>query len=104
MRTVRRTAGSRGACLYFTKLLAVWLLRIGEPLELGGFPRRRLRVHDPRRSQCGNEHLILAAGQAVTARGGSGITPAGELRNHLGIRPRKRLDPTGILAKPAPVA
>jgi len=47
---------------------------------------------------------ILAAGQAVTAQGGSGITPAGELRTHPRIRPRKRLDPTGILAKPAPVA
>jgi putative transposase len=47
---------------------------------------------------------ILAAGQAVTAQGGSGITPAGELRTHPRIRPRKRLAPTGIPAKAATTA
>ena len=47
---------------------------------------------------------ILAAGQAVTAQGGSGVTPADELRTH----PRKRLPrqfaPTGIPAKAAAAA
>ena len=47
---------------------------------------------------------ILAAGQAVTAQGGSGVTPADELRTH----PRKRLPrqfaPTGIPANAAAAA
>ena len=47
---------------------------------------------------------ILAAGQAVTAQGGSGVTPADELRTH----PRKRLQarpaPTGIPIKAAAAA
>ena len=47
---------------------------------------------------------ILAAGQAVTAQGGSGVTPADELRTHPRMRPRKRSGPTGIPAKAATAA
>ena len=47
---------------------------------------------------------ILAAGQAVTAQGGSGVAPADELRTHPRRRPPARLAPTGIPAKAAAAA
>ena len=47
---------------------------------------------------------ILAAGQAVSAQGGSGVTSAGELRTHPRSRLRKRSAPTGIPAKAASAA
>jgi hypothetical protein len=47
---------------------------------------------------------ILAAGQAVAAQGGSGVTPADELRTHPRDRRRKPPGSTGIPAKAAQAA
>jgi len=47
---------------------------------------------------------ILAAGQAVSAQGGSGTTPADELRTHPRARRRKSSGSTGIPAKAAQAA
>ena len=47
---------------------------------------------------------VLAAGQAVTAQGGLGVTPAFELRTHPRDRKPSRSGSTGIPAKAAPAA
>jgi len=83
-------------------LLAVWLLRTGEPQEPSGFPLRRLRVHDPRRSQCANKHLGGRAGRDCAGR--LGDYPGRRTANPSEDTTRKRLAPTGIPAKAATTA